>query len=148
MHQTGTIDAPAYLEAHNIFFETMADHGFVGLALLILLLFGTILNCQRLSKRARALPELAWAVNLGTMLQLAMWTFIFGSQTLHTATQSMPYELCALSLAARGIVERRLASEPKAILLKDTSLPGRRTATAPIPAIGIRPVAAAYARRS
>jgi probable O-glycosylation ligase (exosortase A-associated) len=149
MHQTGTIDAPAYLEAHNIFFETMADHGFVGLALLILLLFGTIINCQSLSKRARRLPELAWAVNLGTMLQLAMWTFIAGSQTLHTATQSMPYELCALSLAARGIVERRLASEPKSILLRDAPLPGRRASAAPIPAIGgIRPVAAAYARRS
>ena len=40
-----------------------------------------------------------------------MWTFIAGSQFLADATQSMPYELCALSLAARAVVERRLAQE-------------------------------------
>ena len=111
MHQTGTIDNPAYLEAHNIFFETMADHGFVGLGLLLVLILGMIINCQSMSKRAKKVPDLAWAVNMGTMLQLAMWTFIAGSQFLADATQSMPYELCALSLAARGIVERRLAQE-------------------------------------
>lgn len=151
MHQTGTIDNPAYLEAHNIFFETMADHGFVGLGLLIVLLIGTIINCQTISKRAKRLPELAWAANLGTMLQLAMWTFIAGSQTLHTATQSMPYEICALSLAVRGIVERRLALEPKSVILRETPIapPARRPAAAAIPAIGaVRPAAAAYSRRS
>ena len=145
MHQTGTIEHPSYLEAHNIFFETMADHGFVGLGLLLMLLFGTIVNCQTLSKRARRLPELDWAVNLGTMLQLAMWTFIAGSQMLHTATQSMPYEICALSLAARGIVERRLALEPKvAVTAINVASAGRRlspVAAAPRPAI------ASYARR-
>jgi probable O-glycosylation ligase (exosortase A-associated) len=141
LHQTGTIDHPMYLEAHNIFFETMADHGFVGLGLLLLVLLGTIVNCQALSKRARKLPELDWAVSLGTMLQLAMWTFIAGSQLLHTATQSTPYELCALSMAARGIVERRLASEPKSVI--NRGVPGMNlqrpaaagvTAGAPVPA--------------
>jgi hypothetical protein len=122
LHQVGTIDHPMYLEAHNIFFETMADHGFVGLGLLLMILFGTIINAQGLSKRAKRLPELAWAVELGNMLQLAMWTFIAGSQTLHTATQSMPYELCALSLAARGIVERRLAGERTSVIQRPANL--------------------------
>jgi hypothetical protein len=45
-----------------------------------------------------------------------MWTFIAGSQFLADATQSMPYELCALSMAARGIVERRLSQEKPNIL--------------------------------
>ncbi|HEX4177021.1 MAG TPA: hypothetical protein VHY57_01225, partial [Rhizomicrobium sp.] len=107
---------PAYLEAHNIFFETMADHGFVGLGLLVALILGMIINCQSITKRAKKVPDLAWAANLGTMLQLAMWTFVAGSQFLADATQSMPYELCALSLAARGIVERRLAMEKTNII--------------------------------
>src|ERR1700722_2916874 len=107
LHQTGTIDNPAYLEAHNIFFETLADHGFVGLALLLMLILGMVINCQTISKKARKVPDLAWAANMGTMLQLAMWTFVAGSQFLADATQSMPYELCALSLAARGVVGGR-----------------------------------------
>jgi probable O-glycosylation ligase (exosortase A-associated) len=116
LHQTGTIDNPAYLEAHNIFFETMADHGFVGLGLLLLLMLGMVFNCQTITKKSRKVPDLAWAANLGTMLQLAMWTFVAGSQFLADATQSMPYELCALSMATRAIVERRLAQEPKSVM--------------------------------
>jgi putative inorganic carbon (HCO3(-)) transporter len=131
LHQTGTIDNPAYLEAHNIFFETMADHGFVGLGLLIVLILGMIINCQSITKRAKKVPDLAWAANLGTMLQLAMWTFIAGSQFLADATQSMPYELCALSMAARGIVERRLAQEPKNVLT--TNLGMGKAAPAALP---------------
>jgi hypothetical protein len=145
-HQTGTIEHPMYLEAHNIFFETMADHGFVGLGLLVLLLFGTIINCQAISKRARRLPELAWAVNLGTMLQLAMWTFIAGSQLLHTATQSMPYEICALSLAARGIVERRLALEPRSVILAVNA--PKTVRPKPILSPAPKPAVASYSRRT
>ena len=57
-----------------------------------------IFNCQAISKRAKKIPDLAWAANLGAMLQLAMWTFLAGSQFLADATQSMPYELVALSI--------------------------------------------------
>jgi probable O-glycosylation ligase (exosortase A-associated) len=113
LHQTGTVDNPAYLEAHNIFFETLGDHGFPGLALLLALFLGTIANGRSIAKRAKGVPELEWAANLGTMLQLSMWTFMAGSQFISDASQSMPYELCALSLATRGIVERRLAAMPK-----------------------------------
>jgi putative inorganic carbon (HCO3(-)) transporter len=122
LHQTGTIDNPAYLEAHNIFFETLADHGFVGFGLLLMLILGMVINCQTITRKARKVPDLAWAANLGTMLQLAMWTFVAGSQFLADATQSMPYELCALSLAARGIVERRLAQDPKNILTTNLNM--------------------------
>jgi hypothetical protein len=100
----------------------MADHGFVGLGLLIVLILGMIVNCQGISKRAKKVPDLAWAVNLSTMLQLAMWTFIAGSQFLADATQSMPYELCALSMAARGIVERRLAQEKAGVINSDLGM--------------------------
>ena len=47
------------------------------------------------------------------MFQLAMWTFIAGSQFISNATFSMSYELVALSLAVRAIVERQLALTPK-----------------------------------
>jgi hypothetical protein len=135
LHQTGTWEHPAYLEAHNIFFETMADHGFVGLGLMLMLFLGMILNCQGITKRARKIPGMEWAANLGAMLQLAMWTFITGSQFLHSATQSMPYELCALSLAVRGILERRIAADKAAAPSATAGLGVRRPAAAPAPFI-------------
>jgi putative inorganic carbon (HCO3(-)) transporter len=141
LHQTGTIDNPAYLEAHNILFETMADHGFVGLGLLLALVLGMVFNCQMITRKAKTVPDLAWAANLGTMLQLAMWTFLAGSQFLADATQSMPYELVALSLGARGIVERRLAQEPKSVLTTNLGMGGKKpVAVAGVP--GLIPSAA------
>jgi probable O-glycosylation ligase (exosortase A-associated) len=158
LHQVGTVDAPMYLEAHNILVETLCDHGFVGLGLFLMVIFGTLVNCRGIAKRAKRLPELSWAVNLAPMLQLALWTFLAGSQFISDATQSMPYELCALSLAARGIVERRLASEPKQSIMasfgpaKNPAIlsPTGAPALAATPAAGrARPrVAAAYGRRT
>ena len=140
LHQTGTIDNPSYLEAHNIFFETLGDHGFPGLILLFLLIIGMIFNCRTIVKKARKVPDLAWAANLGTMLQLAMWTFLAGSQFLADATMSMPYELCALSLATRAIVDRRLAQEPNNIFSASNLL---AKPTAPARPVAVPGVAAA-----
>jgi probable O-glycosylation ligase (exosortase A-associated) len=135
LHHFPTPDSPEFLEAHNILFETMADHGFVGLALFLILMLGTYMNCGTMRRRARLLPELEWAANLGTMLQLALLTFLAGSMFLSDATISMPYEMVALSLAARGVVERRLAREPKAAFVP-LFADGRRAAPpAPAPAM-------------
>ncbi len=60
LHQTGTIENPAYLEAHNIFFETLGDHGFPGLFLMIAMYLGMIVSSGAMSKRARRVPELDW----------------------------------------------------------------------------------------
>lgn len=101
----------AFLEAHNMFVETMSDHGFPGLALLILLLLGTFMNCQAIRRRSRGIPELSWASDLAGMLQLAEVTFLAGSMFISDSTLSLPYELIALSVGTRGIVERRLAQD-------------------------------------
>lgn len=111
LHRWPPPDGPSYLEAHNIFFETMADHGFVGLGIFLLLLAGCYFNCQGIRKRCRGHEELEWAVNLATAVQLALVTFIAGSQFLANATQSISYELVAISIATRGVVERYLAQQ-------------------------------------
>jgi putative inorganic carbon (hco3(-)) transporter len=148
LHQTGTIEHPLYLEAHNIFFETLGDHGFPGLMLMLMLYLGMIVSNGSMSKRARRVPELDWAVNLGTMLQLSMWTFMAGSQFISDATQSMSYELVALSLAARGIVERRLALEPNSLFaLQMAPKPPQRPTLTPIAGGAQRPAVAAAGRR-
>jgi probable O-glycosylation ligase (exosortase A-associated) len=148
LHQVGTIDHPLYLEAHNIMIETMADHGFVGLGLFLMLVFGMIVSCSAMTRRAKKVPELDWAANLGTMLQLAMWTFLAGSEFISDATQSMPYELCALCLGAGGVVNRYLAEQKNAsLIVAPQPLAANR---APRPAAltggGRKPAVAAYRR--
>jgi probable O-glycosylation ligase (exosortase A-associated) len=136
LHQVGTIEHPAFLEAHNFFMESLGDHGFVGLFLVIGVTIGTIINCQRMSKRARGVEGLEWAVYLGTMLQLAMWTFLAGSEFVANATYSTPFELTALSLGARAIVERRLAEEkPKSPAFGTPASPSMSAPSNVIPAL-------------
>jgi probable O-glycosylation ligase (exosortase A-associated) len=147
LHQTGTIDHPAYLEAHNIFFETLADHGFVGLGLFLMLVFGGVFCAGRMAKRARKIPDLDWAANLGSMLQLSILTFLAGSQFISDATQSMVYELCALTLAAGGIVKRRMASEATSPIIRQDAPMTKRPIQAPRAASGRRHPAPAIAYR-
>ena len=110
----------------------------------MLLLAGTYLNCQTIRGRAKKVPELEWARNLAAMIQLAMVTFLAGSQLLSDATQSMPYELVALSVGLRGVVERRLAQDKAPLLFREEAI---RTRPAPT-FVGPSPTpVAAYATR-
>src|SRR5579883_901438 len=98
------------LEAHNMYVETLADHGFPGLGLLMLLQLVTYLNCQVIRGRTRKIAELSWARDLAGMIQLAEVTFIVGSMAISDSTLSLGFEFVALTVGLRGIVERHIAS--------------------------------------
>lgn len=123
LHRVATPLGEGYLEAHNIFFETLADHGFPGLFLFVWLLLGSYLNCQAIRRRAKGIADLEWARNLAAMIQLAMVTFLAGSQLLSDATQSMSYELVAISIGLRGVVERQLAQNRGPLIIGDRARP-------------------------
>jgi len=53
------------------------------------------------------------------MLQLSLVTFFVGSMFISDSTLSMPYEIVALSVGARGVVERRLAQDRKTIVFQE-----------------------------
>ena len=52
-HVGGDPNHPMFLEAHNMLVETMADHGFVGLGLLLMLYLGCYMNCGAIRRRAK-----------------------------------------------------------------------------------------------
>jgi len=137
---------PGFLEAHNIFFETLADHGFPGLFLFMLLMALTYTNCNAIRRRTKGVEGLEWARDLATMLQLSLVTFLAGSQLLSDATQSMPYEIVALSIGLRGVAERKLAQDSHPVILRDAAAPAPPR---PQPQLGTKsPVPAmAYANR-
>jgi hypothetical protein len=116
-------------EAHNMYVETMADHGFPGLALLILMQLGTYLNCQGIRRRTRKIAELSWASDLAGMIQLSEVTFVVGSMFISDSSLSLGYELLALSVGARGVVERHIAGT-RQVIQRDAPLVGRPAAAA------------------
>jgi len=123
--------------AHSIYFDVLSEHGWVGLALFVLIGVYSWLNCSWLIRRSRNRPELAWANVLGKMGQAVLVGFWVGG-----AFQSLAYfdeYWCLLFVfdAARRVVAREITTPVGALVPRVLS-------PAPAPALGIG--AAALAR--
>jgi probable O-glycosylation ligase (exosortase A-associated) len=95
--------------AHSIWFEMLGDHGFVGLGLFVAILASTFIDAYWLMRHTRRDPDLAWANNLGRMLQVALVGYCTGGSF---ATQGMYdgfYAVVIIAAAARRVVAAELA---------------------------------------
>ena len=115
--------------AHSIYFQAMGEHGFVGLALYLLLL-GTMWykagSIARVSWRRPEL-ELAWARDFGLMLQVSLVGFAVGGAFLSLVNFDVPYYLVGITVATVALVAQEAAgAEPE-----KSSRRGREQAAAP-----------------
>jgi probable O-glycosylation ligase (exosortase A-associated) len=112
-----------YLEAHNAFFEVVAEHGFIGLALFCCLIAASYRSCAAVRQRAAGQPDLAWAQDLAAAIQISLLVFVAGSMFISIATSPFLYDVVSITIGLRGIVEReRVYSQPTAAPLA-TALP-------------------------
>jgi probable O-glycosylation ligase (exosortase A-associated) len=59
-------------DAHSIYFEVMAEHGFIGFTMFMLLAWFTWNTGNRIRRLARRSPEAKWAADLAAMIQVSM----------------------------------------------------------------------------
>lgn len=97
-----------WLEAHNIYFEVLGEHGYVGLALFVTLLAGCHRTLGRVAARTRDRPEYLWAHDLALMLQLSVLAYAVGGMFLSIAFHPMLYDFTALGVVLQGHVLRRM----------------------------------------
>lgn len=109
-----------YIEAHNILFEVVSEHGFVGLALFCALLAASYRSCGTVRRIAAADPELAWARDLAGMIQISLLVFLAGGMFVSIATAPFLYDMASLAIGVRSIVEyerrRAPAAAPRAVI--------------------------------
>lgn len=119
-------------DAHSIYFEVLAEHGFVGLALFFGLFLATFLAAGKLRQQARDRDDLKWAFDLGSMIQVCIAGYAVGGAFLGLAYFDLPYHLVAITVLARVFVERQLAesSAPAVAMNEDASLMPDDAATA------------------
>jgi putative inorganic carbon (hco3(-)) transporter len=99
--------------AHSIYFQVLGEHGFVGLAL-YLLLFGALwTKAGGLVRTARRRTELdlAWARDFGLMLQVTLVGFAAGGTFLSLVNFDVPYYLVGITAATLAIVEREVRAQ-------------------------------------
>lgn len=121
---------------HSIYFDTLSEHGWIGLALFLMIAGYSWYSCTWLVRRTRDRPDLAWANLLGRMGQgtlVAYWTAgAFASQAY------LDEYWCVIFLfdAARRLVAREIASSSGAFATAEWSRLG-----VPRPGIGTAAIA-------
>lgn len=110
--------------AHSIYFQVLGEHGFLGLFLYLALGFLTWRSGSWIIKNAKLDPELRWAADLATMLQVSMLGFAVGGAFLSLAYFDVPYYVMSAMLGARLVVERELKA--RAAAAKTATLPAER----------------------
>lgn len=94
------------LAAHSLYFQLLGDHGFIGLALYLGLVGTTWLYAGQVRRRARSDPALAWAADLGAMIQVSMVGYMVGGAALSMAYYDLIFLQISISIALHHLVIR------------------------------------------
>jgi probable O-glycosylation ligase (exosortase A-associated) len=105
-----------WLEAHNIFFEILAEHGFVGLGLFCGLMIAIYRSCAVVQKRVRGHVEYAWTADLARATQIALVAFAVGGSFVSIASNPFLYMLAGIAIGTRSLVERELGTPARSWL--------------------------------
>jgi probable O-glycosylation ligase (exosortase A-associated) len=103
-------DPEDFHDAHSIYFEVLAEHGFIGLGLFLGLLFSAFATGQGVIRRARGDPELGWAGDLAAMVQVSLVGYMVGGAFLGLAYFDLFYHLVAILLLLSYDVNAKLAA--------------------------------------
>ena len=96
------------LVAHSIYFQMLGEQGYVGLLLFLSIGITTWLNATKLRSIGKGRPDLKWAHDLGSMVQVSMVGYAVTGAFLSMALFDLPYNMMAIT--ALGL---RLALETK-----------------------------------
>jgi probable O-glycosylation ligase (exosortase A-associated) len=91
-------------DAHSIFFQVLAEHGFTGLILYGGLVFSTWLTLRGNMRRSRGDPALQWAYNYSQMLEAALVAYIICGLFLGMAYFDLFYHFVAIAVVIKKIV--------------------------------------------
>ena len=95
--------------AHSIYFQVLADHGFLGFLWYGLLFFVTLRTLNRLAKTAQEF----WHVNLAEMLRLSLFAFLSAGAALSSAYNDLIFAIVGMTAALSAVVENQIKEKEK-----------------------------------
>ena len=128
--------------AHSIYFQVLGQHGFVGLALFLLVGLLTWRSANRIRSRVSGVDDLQWAGKLASMVQVSLIGYAVGGAFLSLAYFDLAYNLVIIIVLLKIYVEQELkasvaragpvqTSEQLASTSRD-SLRGRPAGSSPV----------------
>jgi putative inorganic carbon (HCO3(-)) transporter len=94
---------------HSIYFQTLGEQGYVGLALFLGLLGSCWVSLWRLSKQARLVPSLRWVGPYAYMLRASLLAYMVSGAFLPRAYFDFFYTLVATIIVMKLLCQRELA---------------------------------------
>jgi probable O-glycosylation ligase (exosortase A-associated) len=91
---------------HSIYFEVLGETGIPGMAMFLILAGITFVKLRRLSKQARAYPELQWVVALSDALQSGLAVFMTSGAFVGIAFQPMFWYFVSMSISLNAYMAR------------------------------------------
>jgi len=92
-------------DAHNIFFQVLAEHGFPGLALYVFLVISTLMSLGRVIRMARGDPQKRWLGNYANMIQACLVGFIVNGFFLSRSYFDLFFHFVAISILLKQLAE-------------------------------------------
>ncbi len=97
--------------AHSIYFSVLADHGYVGLALFLGIMFSAWRAGNRVIRQSKGRQDLLWAWELASMTQASLVGFAVGGAFLGLAYFDVFYLLVAILVLTEAAVGKILLLE-------------------------------------
>jgi len=115
--------------AHSIYFDVLSEHGWVGLALFVMIAVYAWRSCGWLIRNSRGWPDLAWADVLGRMGQAVLAGFYTAGAFQSLAYFDQYWCIVFIFEAARLVVAREIATPVGALAVVPSTrslMPHRR----------------------
>lgn len=89
---------------HSIYFDTLGEHGFVGLALFLLLMCSALATTSEVRSITKNKPDQLWARDLAQMLQFSLVGFATGGAFLSLAIFDLYYHMIAIVMIVHYVI--------------------------------------------
>jgi putative inorganic carbon (HCO3(-)) transporter len=93
---------------HSIYFQLLADQGFVGLTLFLLLLASCFFTLFRIRRIARKVPEANWLVDYSLMIEIALLGFLTSGAFLGFVYLDLIYQIIGITAVLQVLLRKEL----------------------------------------
>ncbi len=90
-------------DAHSIFFQVLAEHGFTGIILYIMLILSTFLSLRQLIRKSRRKPSLQWISSYAQMLEASLIGFVVSGMFLSLSYFDLFFHLIAIVIILKQL---------------------------------------------
>jgi probable O-glycosylation ligase (exosortase A-associated) len=95
---------------HSIYFQLLADQGFVGLTMFLLLIASSYWTLFRIRRRARRIPSMAWLVDYSHMIEVGLMAFMVSGAFLGFVYLDLIFQIIGTVVVLNVLFRKELAA--------------------------------------